>query len=113
MVRQPSDEHPDTNPTVNTEDAKRERPPKGYAREGNYDQPRSFEPGDHDVSPNPDPGFDPRYGNNPYKGGFHGDRQGNERDHLDVTVNGEIDPEHPNTEVDPEEPSKPGTPTRH
>lgn len=96
--QQPDKEHPDTNPTVNTETGQREPPPKGYAREGNYDQPRSFEPGSHDVSPNPEPGFDPKYGNNPYKGGFHRDRQGNELDKPTVTVNGTIDPAHPNTE---------------
>ena len=85
----------DTNPTVNDEVGEKEPPPKGYAKEGNFDGPRSFETGEHDPSPAPVEGFDPAYGNNPYKGGFHRDRQGNERDHLGVTVKGEIDPKNP------------------
>ena len=98
--RTPAEEHPDTNPTVNNETGTAQPLDEGYAREGNYDQPRSFEPGDHDVSPNPEPGFDPKYGNNPYKGGFHRDRQGNEVDKSQVFVKGTIDPNQPNTEKD-------------
>lgn len=71
-------------------DVKPEPPPQGYARQGNYEQPRSFEGGEHDPSPAPDPGFDPKYGNNPYKGGFHRDRQGNERDKDPVNVKGPV-----------------------
>ena len=80
----------DTNPTVNDEAGAREPPPKGYAREGNFDQPRSFESGEHDPSPAPDPGTDPQYGDNPYKGGFHPDRQGNERDKMQPFIKGDI-----------------------
>jgi hypothetical protein len=82
----------DNNPTVNTPEGLREPPPTGYAREGNYDQMRSFETGTHDPSPAPVAGFDPKYGNNPYKGGFHPDRLGNERDHMQPTIRGEIIP---------------------
>ena len=76
----------DTNPTVNTPENLKEPPPQGYAREGNYEGPRSFPAGDHDPSPAPEAGYDPAYGDNPYKGGFHPDRQGNERDHLQPTI---------------------------
>lgn len=112
MPRTPAEEHPDTNPTVNTEPGRREPPPSGFARKGNYEEPQTFDGGAHDPNPAPEPGYDPRYGNNPYKGGFHPDRQGNELDKETVHVNGTIDPDHPNTEVEPEDLDTPRDPKR-
>ncbi|APV50218.1 hypothetical protein BWI17_11285 [Betaproteobacteria bacterium GR16-43] len=81
-----SDRATDTNHSDGTP-----RPPEGYAKEGNFDQPRSFEPGTHDPSPAPEAGSDPEYGDDPDHGGFQRDRQGNERDKQQVTVNGTVD----------------------